>query len=141
VKQAPTRRHRRCGGTSYIEVLIATVLVAVALVPALEALQSGLMGSRVEERLAVQHYRLTERLEEVAAEPFGALAAEVVAAAGAPSSYSDPPGPDRRVVTLSFYDGDNLDDANPFTGTDPELVWIQVALENTPSVLATLVAR
>ena len=34
-------------GFSYVEVLIATVLISVSLVPAMEALRTGLLGSGI----------------------------------------------------------------------------------------------
>lgn len=134
-----------CSGFSYIEVLVATVLVAMSLVPALEALQTGILGSRVYREVVEQHHHLQARLEKVLAEPMVALEAAALAA-GSPimlSSYSEPPGTDRRLlVYLSRYDGDNADsDDDPFTGTDAGLLWLRVEIENSPDSVETLVSR
>lgn len=136
---------RFCSGFSYIEVLIATVLVAMSLVPALEALQTGILGSRIYRDAVEQHHHLQARLEKVLAEPMVALEAAALAA-GSPtvlSSYSEPPGTDRRLlVYLSRYDGDNADgDGNPFTGTDAGLLWVRVEIENTPHSIESLISR
>lgn len=131
-------------GFSYVEVLVATLVLAVSLVPALEALQTAMLGATVNESLELRHQRLTSRMAEMLVEPFGDLEAEEAAAGGAPSpQYSDPPAtPDRRLVLLSRYDGDNADNDNdPLTGTDDGLLRLRVELENTPDVLEALVAR
>ena len=43
---APHRRQKSIG-FSYTEVLVATFLIAILLVPALESLHSGIQGSRI----------------------------------------------------------------------------------------------
>jgi hypothetical protein len=123
-----------------VEVLVATVIVAVSLVPALEALQIGILGADVHESRVTLHYHLAGKLEEVLARPFADLAVEAVAAAGSPTAYSDAAGaPDRRLVYLAGYDGDDADgDGDPFTGADPGLLWVRVEIESTPYVLETL---
>ena len=45
-------------GITYMEVLIATVLIVITLVPALEALQPGIAGSGIHETQAEDHYQL-----------------------------------------------------------------------------------
>lgn len=139
----PTQRAQR--GLSYVEALVATVLVAVALVPALEGLHTGLQGPVVETELTAEHYHVASRIEELQAETFAALDAEALAVANptTPTSYSDTAGaPRRRLVYLSRYDGDNADaDSDPFTGTDEGLLWLRVEIENGTHALATLRAR
>jgi hypothetical protein len=129
----PPLRGRRCAGFSYIEVLVATALLALALVPALEALEIGVRGGGVHEAEVALHYRALGALEELLAQPFSELQAEAIAAAGAASAYSDPPGTqDRRVVTLLDYDADG--DSVP----DPGLLRVRVEIEATAHVLETL---
>jgi type II secretory pathway pseudopilin PulG len=126
-------RGRRLAGFSYVEVLVATALLALALVPALEALEIGVRGGGVHEAELALHYRALAALEEVLAQPFGDLQAEATAAAGAASAYSDPPGTvDRRLVYLSGHDadGDSVD--------DPGLLRVRVEIEATAHVLETL---
>lgn len=127
-------------GLSYVEVLVATVLLALALVPALEALQIGVLAGSVHESEATLHAHLVAKLEEVLAEPFVDLELEALAAAGNPTSYSDSTGSsDRRLVFLAGYDGDDADgDGDPFTGPDPGLVWVRVEIEGTAHALETL---
>jgi hypothetical protein len=70
----------------------------------------------------------------VLAEPFLALEVEAAASAGNPSAvYSDAAAsPDRRLVTLSGYDGDAAG------GPDPGILHVRVEIEATDHVLETL---
>jgi len=127
-------------GLSYIEVLIATILVAVSLVPAVEALRGGIFGAGVHESAAVDHYELRAKMEEVLAEPYVLLDAAALAAGdeNTPTSYSDSAGASkRRLVYLSRYDA-NLPG---FTATDTGLLWVRVDFEARAGELETLTAR
>lgn len=134
----------KIAGFSYTEVLIATFLIAIALVPALESLYSGIQGSDIHAALSDQHFRLIGKLEQVLARPFGELQQEADAAGG-PSiivgDYSDAAGSDaRRLVYLARYDGDNADNDNdPFSGVDQGLLWVKVQIEATDRVIETLI--
>jgi len=144
-RTAPTRM----AGFSYVEVLIAVVLIVVALVPALDALIPGVAGSGIHETLAEDHYQLTGRLEQVLVEPFGQLNSAAVAAGSptTPTTYSDvftyPSGRQiTRNVFLSRYDGDNADaDDDPFTGTDDGLLWVRVLIAGTGLSIESLVSE
>ena len=101
-------------GFTYFEVILAMFILAVAIVPAMEALQSGVQGAGIHQSLTQQHYAVTKRMETLMIEPFSALlsAAQAATNASTPSSYSDPAGQtDRLVVLLALYDAD----ADPFT--------------------------
>ncbi len=121
-------------GLSYIEVLIATALIAITLVPAIEALTPALQGAAIHEscyRPAVPPGRPSGN----ACWPnrSAALDAEAVAINDpnvASTVYSDAAGAtNRRLVYLSRYDADNADADNDFfTGMDAGLVWIRVEL-------------
>lgn len=127
-------------GLSYIEVLIATILVAVSLVPAVEALRGGIFGAGLHQAAAVDHYRLKAKMEEVLAEPYASLDAAAVAAGSetTPTSYSDPVGPSpRRLVYLARYDPG----VPGFTATDTGLLWVRVDFDSRPGELETLTAR
>jgi len=132
-------------GLSYAEALLAVIVLAIALVPAIEALQTAFTGAAVTETVVQWQQLLSTRAEEVLAEPYASLNAAALAAGSetTPSSYSDPVGgPDRVLTFLSGYDGDDADaDSNPFTGPDDGLLWVRVAVENTPYDLVTLVAQ
>ena len=121
------------------------MLVAVTLVPMLEALPGGLQASRVHEDAAARSLRAASRMEELLSEGFGALDAAALAAGSptVPSSYSDAPGTtDRRLVFLSRYDGDDADaDGDGFTGADDGLLWVRVEIEGAGHAVQTLVAR
>jgi prepilin-type N-terminal cleavage/methylation domain-containing protein len=138
-------RHRFESGLTLVEVLVTVVLLSVVLVPAIRALQTSVVGANVHGDLAIEHFRLTSRLEELLAEPFTNLEAAAIAAGGptVESSYSDAAGPPGRLlVYLGFYDGDNADtDDNPFTGTDPDLLWVKVEAEGTVHALQTITAQ
>ena len=132
-------------GFSYAEALLAVTVLALALVPALEALQTAFNGATVQEEVVIWQQRIASRMEDVLSEPFTALtdAAQAAGDETTPTGYSDAAGgPDRVVVFLSAYDGDNADsDNDPFTGTDDGMLWVRVAIENTPYDLTTLVAQ
>ena len=138
-------RHRFESGLTLVEVLVTIVLLSVVLVPAIRALQTSVVGANVHGDLATEHFRLTSRLEELLAEPFTNLEAAAITAGGptVESSYSDAAGPPGRLlVYLGFYDGDNADtDDNPFTGTDPDLLWVKVEAEGTVHALQTITAQ
>ena len=149
-RQAPTPVRRSTGagvrcsqaGFSYLETLIAVTLIAVALAPAIESLQTGMLGATVHERAATLHYRAAGRLEELLAQPYAALDAAALAAGSSTvaSSYSDTAGTtDRRLAYLARYDVDNADtDGNRFTGGDEGVVWVRVAIEGSSIALDSL---
>jgi type II secretory pathway pseudopilin PulG len=136
-------------GFSYVEVLIAVVLIVIALVPALDALSPGVAGSGIHETLAEDHYQLAGKLEQVLVEPFGQLnsAANVAGSPTTPTSYSDVfTYADGRQITrnvfIARYDADNADgDDDPFTGTDDGLLWVQVTIAGTGEHIESLVSE
>ena len=144
-----TRPPGRVSGLSYIEVLIAVVLIMIALVPALDALIPGTAGSGIHESIAEDHYRLTGKLEQVLAAPFGQLnsAANAAGSPTTPTTYSDDVDyadgrQIRRNVFIARYDGDNTDaDDDPFTGTDDGLLWVRVTIAGTGMSIESLVSE
>jgi len=133
-------------GFSYVEVIVASFLLAITLVPALEALQPGIQGTGIHQRYSENQYQLTAKMEEILAEPFADLQS-VAIATGDPdtsTSYTDTVTLSNgrqitRDVFLSTYDGDNVDaDNDPFTGMDADLIWIKVMIEGTPHALENL---
>ncbi len=136
-------RQQTSTGFSYTEVLVATFLIAILLVPALESLQSGIQGSQVHATKAENHYRLTGKLEELLAQPFSELEQEADTAddpAVIIDAYSDSAGSEwRRLVYLARYDGDNADaDNDPYTGTDEGLLWVRVEIEGSQESIEIL---
>ena len=140
------REHRRGeAGLSYIEVLVATLVIAVALTAAIEGLTGAVQGARIHVDLTEAEFHLASRLEEILALPFDPLDDEAVAV-GDPTvatMYSDAPGAfRRRLVYLARYDADDADgDGDRFSGGDDGLLWVRVELENTERVLESLTVR
>ena len=127
---------------SYVEVLLAAVIIAISVIPVGNALRGAIVGTEIDTAASANYYQLLGKIEEVLAEPF----AVVFAAAAGPtvaSSYSDGGGnPNRRVVFISAYDGDNADaDNDPFTGTDPDLLWVRVEIEGSVEALQALMVN
>ncbi len=141
----PRRFRGRQAGISYIEVLIAAALIAVSLVPMMDAVRTASVSAGVHEGAAVQNLHLIATLEDVLAEPFSSLDAAATAAGSESTltSYSDLAGSsNRRLVFLSLYDGDNADtDDDPFTGTDQGLMWVRVEIEGTAQTIETLIRQ
>jgi Tfp pilus assembly protein PilV len=99
--------HQR--GFSYVEVLLSVVLLTVLLVPALEALQTGITDGHGYS-LASRQLKLKAKMEEVAAKPFATLYSQTYLPGGnttnsVSAALSDPTGtPERRAVQLYRYD-------------------------------------
>jgi len=137
-----SRKRLSQAGFYYAEALVSTVIVGVCLAPAVSALHSALDVPAVEIGIVDTRQHLQSKLEQVLAQPIADLDA-AAAAAGSPStptSYSEPAGtPDQVLVYLSRYDGDNADgDNNPFTGTDPGLLWVRVQTASGAQSLSAL---
>lgn len=141
-------------GFSYLEVLVAMSILAVAIVPAMQSLQTGIQAAGIHESLDRQHYALLARMEVVLADSYKSLlnAAQTAGNAGTPSSYSDPVAQtDRVIVYVALYDADNDPfviadpdndgDANPYTGDTSNLLWIKVEVEGSSQNHATLLSR
>lgn len=132
-------------GFSYVEVMVSMVLIAMALVPAMDALLPGIQGSGIHQARSEDHYRLLARIEEILAQPVASLDAAALAA-GSPATpaYSDVyTYPNGRQITrnifLSRYDGDNADaDNDPFTGTDEGLLWVRGVIAGSTLTFETL---
>jgi prepilin-type N-terminal cleavage/methylation domain-containing protein len=138
-------RNNKEAGLTLVEVLVTVVLLSILLIPAIQAIQTGVAGAEVHADLTTSHHRIASRLEEVLTEPFNDLV-DAATAAGSPttaSSYSDTAGPPSRLlVFLSPYDGDNADaDDDAFTGVDPGILWVRVEIENSTLSLETVTAR
>lgn len=137
----------RQSGISYVEVLIAALLIVITLGPMMDAMRGATTSVGAHEDAAIRHAHLISKMEEVLAEPYSSLDAAVIAAMPnawtAPSVYSDVAGTtNRRLVYLSYYDGDNADaDDDPFTGMEVDLIWVRTEIAGTPIEAETLVYR
>ncbi len=121
-------------GYSYVEVMVAALLLSLSIVPATEALRV-VMGSSSENRQQlILQYAALARLESTLAQPFAALEQEASATGGTtPSSYSDPISvPNRIVVFVAPHDIDNVPpDNDPLTDPDPGVVRVRVLVSDT----------
>ena len=132
-------------GFGYIEALVAVALLAVALIPALEALTNVTRNAPLADEDDALWMAVSSKLNEISGTRFDSLDfyASTTGSPTTASSLSDASGTSPRVlVYLSRYDGDNADgDNNAFTGTDADLIWIRAAIADTPVEMSTLVTR
>jgi type II secretory pathway pseudopilin PulG len=131
-------------GFSYVEVLLSVVLLGVLLVPALEALQSGISDDQ-GQAAATRQLKLKAKMEEVAAKPFAALYSQTYLPGGNTSTsvsaaLSDAVGaPMRRNVILYRYDPSAAGSSSADTGV--LFVAVYYAAESPASGLSTLIGR
>ena len=131
-------------GLSYIELLVATVLIATALVPMMNSLQAGLQGASLFQKKSQAHYVLIGNLEKVLVEPFDDLdsAATAAGAYTNATTYSDLTASVPYNVYLWRYDVDNADsDNNEFTGGEEDLLWVKVSLVDNGQSIETLISK
>lgn len=133
-------------GLSYLEVLIATLVLTVSLGPLLSAMQVNNQTTRIDADLNEQRNHASSVLEKTLALPLATLLDEAVILGAndvLSDRYSDPASSaPRALVYLAAYDGDNADgDNNPFTGTDQNLLWVSVSIEGTSFELTALVSQ
>ncbi len=141
-----TRHRRISSGFSYVEVLIVSTLLMVLLSPLLDALQANSLSGEISDQLRKERNHACSTVESVLALPIATLLDEA-SALGSPlvpsDAYSDAAAAvPRALVYLSTYDADNADaDNNPFTGTEADLLWVRVVIENSAIELQTLANR
>ncbi len=130
---------QRQSGFTYVEIMITVAVIAIAILPIMDALQTSAQASGYQRQHVALHYHLMGGMESVLAESYTALEAEIINSTTA-SSFSDASGTsDRRLVYLSKYDIDNVDlDNDVFTGTD-DVIWVKTELEGTNHSFETLV--
>lgn len=131
-------------GFTYTEVMVSAVLLAVLVVPALQALQGGIAGV-ANTSLAARGPALRAKMEEVLAKPFPDLYARTYLAGGNSATtvsvaYSDAAAaPGRRVVVIYRYDAS----AKALSAGDTGLLYVRVYYEADGSAYAfnTLAGR
>ncbi len=140
-RHIPNRRDER--GFSYVEILLSVVLLTALLVPALQALQSGVAGGQ-SPSLAARQLTLRDKMEQLLAKPFADLYVQTYSPGGnttsANGSLSDPAGaPNRRNVVLYRYDAST----QALSWNDTGLVFVSVYYEAEGSAngLNTLAGR
>lgn len=143
--QPPARRPRTQRGLTYAEVLLSVVLLAILLVPALQALNTGIAGITSASGLATRQLSLRSKMDEVLGKPYGQLYAETSVVGGNTTSsvsaaFSDAAGgPGRRVVVLYRFNAST----NVLSATDTGLLYVSVydEAEGSANALNTLVGR
>ena len=133
----------RQSGVSYVEMLIATLLITIALVPMMEALRPGLQGTQVNRQQSEQHFALKGKLESVLAEPFTELdaAASAAGAATIATSYSDLGATVPHQLFIWRYDIDDADnDGDVFTGGESDILWLRIASVDGSYSIQTLLS-
>ena len=142
-KLLPLRLIQR--GFSYAEVLLSVVLLAILLVPALQALNTGIAGSAGATGLAQRQLSLRSKMEEVLSTPFSQLYAQTYLGGGntttsVSTSFSDASGAlDRRVVVFYRFDAAT----NVLSTNDTGLLYVNVyyEAEGSGNSLNTLAGR
>ncbi len=134
-------------GFSYAEILLSVVLLTALLVPALQALQSGVAGGQ-NPSLAARQLALRDKMEQVLAKPFADLYVKTYLESNnatlASASLSDPAGaPGRRMVVLYRYSYDAITFIGAWSSNDTGLLFVSVYYEAEGSAngLNTLVGR
>ena len=131
-------------GVSYVELLVATILIAIALVPMMNSLQAGLQGTSLFQKKSQAHHVLIGNLEQVLAEPFNDLDSAATAAGTytSPTTYSDLAASIPFNVFIWRYDVNNADsDNNEFTGGEEDLLWVKVSLVDSGQSIETLISK
>jgi Tfp pilus assembly protein PilV len=130
-------------GFSYMEVLLSVVLMAVLLVPAMQALDNAISGG--SNNFAARQLNLRNKMEEVLSKPYNSLYDQTSVSGGnttssISASLSDASGAtDRRVVTIYRYDTAS----NALSATDTGVLYVSVYYEadGSTNALNTLVGR
>ena len=142
-------------GFTYTEVMLSAVLLAVLVIPALHALQTGIAGGS-SQSIAARAPLLSAKMEEVLSKSFSDLYAETYPKVGTTTcntipttcntttsvsvTYSDLTGvPDRRAVVLYRYDAT----AKALSAGDTGLLFVSVyyEVEGSANTLNTLAGR
>ncbi len=132
-------------GFSYAEVLLSVMLLAILLVPALQALNTGIAGSAGATGLSQRQLSLRSKMEEVLSNPFSQLYAQTYLGGGntttsVSTSFSDASGAlDRRVVVFYRFDAAT----NALSTNDTGLLYVNIyyEAEGSANSLNTLAGR
>jgi Tfp pilus assembly protein PilE len=130
-------------GFSYAEVLVSIMLIAILLVPAMQALNTAIVGG--SSNVAARQLNLRNKMEEVLSKTYNMLYAETNLSGGntttsVSTNYSDASGvADRRVVVLYRFDTST----NALSASDTGVLYVSVyyEAEGSTNALNTLVGR
>lgn len=135
--------HTSQRGFSYAEVLLSCILLAILLVPAMQAVNAAISGG--SSNIAARQLALRSEMEEVLSKPFGELYAETYLSGGntttsVSTKFSDAAGAvDRHVVVLYRFDAAT----NALSANNTGLLYVSVysEAEGSANALNTLVGR
>ena len=143
MQESPNIYQQNQRGFSYTEILLSVVLLAVLLVPAMQALNAAISGGSSD--LTAKQLKLRSKMEEVLSKPYQQLY-DITSLSGGntvtsiSTSLSDASGTDnRRVVVLYRYDTAT----NTLSSTDTGVLYVSVYYQDagSASALNTLVGR
>ena len=130
-------------GLSYIELILAVILIAISIAPIHSSLNSSLRSYDHSQEIVDDALHVSNLLEQLTNEKYAQLYQKALNAGShtIATSYSDPPTvANRRLVYLSLWDGDDADSDNDgHTGADAGLLWIKVELEKNNYYIETLI--
>ena len=137
------KRRDRAAGLSYIEALVGVLLLALAITPALDALDASLRADGARAQAERWRSQLADCLEQrINLLPYWlADAASDAGGPGVASWLSDPADAEHRcLVYVAHYDPLDLDgDGDPFSADPSDPLWVRVTVDGQPLSLATLV--
>ena len=134
------RTVRASPGFSYVEVLVALVLLAVGIVPATDAVRNSLAAPQIVQAAAQSRQCVKNHMEKILAEPYQNLAkaAGLISAVSAVYSLPADTQCDRRNVYVSFY---NPGPPAGFVAINSGLLYVTVAAPGTAQTFSTLLAQ
>jgi Tfp pilus assembly protein PilV len=141
-----SRNKNQMTGFSYVEVLVAIILLMISIVPAMEALRAATSGATSHQDMLNTELQLKNKMEELLASSYFRLEYDALTAGNtftavlpAPS-YSDPTTvtTNRLLVHAARYDLTAT--ATPAT-TDKGMLWLQVEIQGSGLKLTSLRAK
>lgn len=138
-------------GFSYIEALVALIILSVALIPAIDALKVGFSAIRQDVSLdsngveinVSDHQALINKMEALRAlihgTSLGQLANSPSGTSTAHGTLSDPLGTEPRcLVYTSWYKPEGITTADRFVSSNTGLLWIKVQISGKDAELVSL---
>ena len=134
------RMVRGSPGFSYVEVLVALVLLAIGIVPATDAVRYSLAAPQMAQAAIQSLQCVKNHMEKILAEPYQNLANAAGLITAASTVYSLPADAQcaARNVYLSFY---TPGPTAGFVAINSGLLYVTVATPGTALTLSTLVAQ
>ena len=128
-------------GFSYVEVVLALLLLVIGIVPAVNAVRDSLAAPQIAQAAAQALQCVKNHMEKVIAEPYRKLSNAHALFNVAVPAYSLPADAQcaAREVFITYYDPDAV--APYFVAIDKGLLLVRVATPGSAMTFSTLVAR